>query len=504
MSGKKCQLIIKHKCDKTEAYLISKSGDVLGHAAQSHKLEIAKPGWVEYDPLEATYALRSAISSVLKVAKLPAKNIHSVGILAEPQSMLVFDKDTGQPLTPILPAACERASAVAQILSQTRLGKDIHEITGVPFNPHTLGAKIKWIRDNMPEVKAQLDAGTALVGTVDTWLVFHLTGRKSIVMASSQAAQTLLLDPVTQKWDPFLMKEFGLSAKQLPAIISIGQTAGNTSGFVPLPDAIPISAISTLAAMEMMGQGAFNYGQAGLHFGSLSTLRFFTGGTFVASQPTHTHGLMLTPDGPAHYKESYTLSMHSMLRWLQRVDYTAMNTATGSIEKWNDKLNFDDLQLPPQHGLHIIPANLNSISPANKAEQTFHILGITSQTRFQDIENAVMASVAHCVKVLIDNAETNYSLRFKSLHITGDMAHANPFTQYLADVLQIPVTRYKSEHSAVLSAAWAMHLVTPFFAKTQTLSKVNRVEITYLPEIDPLSSFTYQKTWENGRKLAAQ
>ena len=476
----------------------------MGFAEQKHQLITEKPGWVEYDPLEATYALRSAISSAVKKAKIPAKNIHSIGILAEPQSMLVWDRDTGQPLTPILPAGCERASAVSQILSQTRLGKDIHKITGVPFNPHTLGAKIKWIRDNMPDVKAQLDAGNAMVGTVDTWLVYHLTGRKAVVMASSQAAQTLLLDPATQKWDPFLVNEFGLTNKQLPKLIGIGQLAGKTSGFVPLPDAIPISAIATLAAMEMFGQGAFHYGQACLHFGSLSTLRFFTGSTYVASQTGHAHGLMLTPQGPAHYKESYTLSMTSMLTWLQQVDVTSLPSGSQPTASLTDRLNLADIQLPPQHGLHIIPANLDSISPANKTDQTFHILGINSRTRFHDIVNAVMASVAHCVKVLIDNAESNYSLRFKTLHVTGDMARTSPFAQYLADVLQIPVTRYKTEHSAILSAAWAMHLVSPFFTKTQTLSKVNRVEITYLPEIDPLSSFTYQQTWENGRKLSAR
>lgn len=437
--------------------------DTTGKIVLSHQVEFEQkypePGWVEQDPLLILSTVRTCVDEVYKqyeAKKIGSKeDIKAVGITNQRESTVLWDKTTGKPLyNAIIWSDGRTQTTCAKLLEKANGDRDVmREKTGLPISTYFSGIKFRWMLDNVPEVKKACDENRALFGTIDTWLVWNLTGgvgKGLHITDVTNASRTMMMDIRSLKWDPELCKFLGVPDNLLPEIKSSSEVYGNlTEG--PLIG-IPIAGILGDQQAAVVGQGCFQVGEAKSTYGTGCFMLYNTGEHIVNS----THGLLTTvayqlgPNAkPIYALEGSVAVAGSAIKWLR--------DNLGIIQKASD-MDVLASSVPDTGGAYFVPAFSGLFAPYWKDNARGVLVGITQFITKAHIARATLEAIAFQAKEVLDAMHNDAKSPLTKLKVDGGVTNSLLMLQIQADLLGIPVIQPKSIETTSFGAAYAAGL----------------------------------------------
>ncbi len=403
-----------------------------------------KPGWVEHDPEALVDWVGPMIVKALSDAGLTAARVSAIGITNQRETTIIWDRSTGKAIAPAIVWQDRRTADFCDRHRDRRAW--IAERTGLVLDPYFSATKMAWLLDHCEGMRARAEVGELAAGTVDSLLVWHLTGGLKHVTDATNASRTLLMDLRTLAWADDLCLFFGVPTQILPQIVPSSSVVGQTRGLGYLPDGIPIAGIAGDQQASLVGQGCLVAGQAKCTYGTGAFLLAHTGSTPVAS----TRGLVTTlaatlGDGPAQYAlEGSVFVAGAAVQW-----FRDGLKAVGAAPEINPLCEASD----PSSEVLFVPALTGLGAPHWQPEARGTIFGLTRATSIADLARATLEGVAYQVADLIEAIDADLPNPLTDLRVDGGMARSDPFLKFQADLLGFPIKRSPNTESTALGAA---------------------------------------------------
>ena len=458
----------------SRAILFNKTGNIVGLEQLPFKQIFPKAGWVEHDPSHILKSQLRVAKKLMKEKGLKATNIDSIGITNQRETTIVWNKETGKPIYNAIVWQDRRTSSICDQMKKNNLTNYIRNNTGLVIDAYFSGTKINWILDNVKGARKLAQQGKLLFGTVDSYLLWHLT--KGVVHATdySNASRTLIYNIKKKTWDKKLLEYLQIPESMLPEV-------KNSSGHFGLTDKrifggeIPICGIAGDQQAALFGQACIKPGMAKNTYGTGCFMLMNTGDKLVKSK----NGLLSTIawglDGKITYAlEGSVFIAGAAVQWL-RGGLKILKTSAESEKK--AKL------VPDTEGVYVVPAFTGLGAPYWDMEARGAILGLTRGTRQAHIVRATLESLAYQTKDVLQAMEKDANLPLKKLRVDGG-AVANDFLmQFQADILKAKVERPKIIESTALGAAYLAGLHTGFYSK-KTIASTGGLDKTFKPKMN--------------------
>lgn len=439
----------------TRAVVIDQAGGIVSVGQLEHAQLFPRPGWVEHDPSEIWRNTREVIGLALARADITRRDVAAVGITNQRETVIVWDRRTGEPVHPAIVWQDTRTQDAVDRLAAEGGTDRFRDRTGLPLATYFSATKIAWILDHVPGARARAEAGDLAFGTPDSWIVWNLTGGPEgglHVTDVTNASRTLLMDIRTLAWDPDLLDVFGVPAAMLPEIRSSSEVIGEVESSSLLRH-VPVAGILGDQQAAAFGQAAFDPGASKNTYGTGNFLLVNTGDEV----PRSTHGLISTV--------AYRLGD-------QRARYALEGSiaVTGSLVQWlRDNLGIIDsaaevealaTSVPDSGGVIVVPAFSGLFAPYWRPDARGAILGLTRFVTRAHIARAALESVALQTREVLDAVAADVRAPIEELRVDGGMTANSTLLQLQADVLGIPVVRPRVIETTALGAAYAAGLAT--------------------------------------------
>lgn len=428
------------------------------------------PGWAEQDAEEIFRAVKETVEELFDYGGMDVSDVHSMGITNQRETVVVWDSETGKPVCDAILWQCRRTSETCEKL------KDFSEIikrkTGLIPDAYFSATKIKWILDNVPGAKESADKGKLLFGTVDSWLIWKLTGGKVHATDVSNASRTMLMNLETCRWDSELSEMFGIPENMLPEIHSSVSSFGSTEESL-FGRKIPITGVMGDQQASLFGHGCFGKGDAKCTYGTGGFLLMNTG-----KDPVFSDGGLITTvawdigDGTVYAAEGSVYSAGAAVKWL-----------CDGIGLLNDPKESEEAaeSVEDTGGCYMVPAFTGLGSPYWNQDARGTIVGITSGTGRNHIIRAVLESVAFGINDSAEVFARESDSKINRLLIDGTASGNDFIASMQADISNIPVIRSDCKDSSARGAAFAAGLGSGFWKNTEELKKLCGTEKTFLP-----------------------
>jgi glycerol kinase len=416
----------------------------LGISAREIAQYYPEPGWVEHDPLEIWDSVVDVVAKALQMARVDAARIASVGITNQRETIVVWERATGKPVGRAIVWQDRRTTDFCRDHAGERSW--LQERTGLILDPYFSATKIHWILGRDAALRASAEKGELACGTIDSWLIWNLTGGRVHATDVTNASRTLLLNLRALTWDDELCSFFGIPRGLLPEVKPSAAFFGSTDRFGFLPDGIPITGVAGDQQAALFGQCAFEPGEAKCTYGTGAFFLLHTGKVPVVSkhQLLATVAAMTGPD-PRYALEGSVFVAGAAVQWL-RDGLQLFGNAEDTLEL--------ALKSNPAEPVLFVPAFVGLGSPYWEPEARGAILGLTRGTTKADVARAALEGVAFQVADLIDAASSDMGSSIASLRVDGGMARNDWFLQSQADTLGLPVLRSPASESTGLGAAF--------------------------------------------------
>ncbi|MDH4172284.1 MAG: glycerol kinase GlpK [Betaproteobacteria bacterium] len=428
----------------SRAIVFDELGTPVSVAQREFAQVFPQPGWVEHDPREILATQREVAREALARAGLPLKDVMAIGITNQRETTLLWDRQTGEAVSNAIVWQDRRTAAQCRELKEAGAESLVRERTGLVIDPYFSATKISWLLDNIPGARGRAERGELAFGTVDTWLVWQLTGNRTHVTDVSNASRTMLFNVHTQDWDEELLRLLRVPRAILPDV----HPSAHAFGIVPksvFGEALIIGGIAGDQQAAMFGQACHLPGMAKNTYGTGCFMLLHTGGEMVQSA----HGLVSTPC--AHYKEKEFALEGSVfvggavVQWLR--DGLGFFSSSAEVEALaNSVLD--------SGGVYIVPAFTGLGAPHWDAEARGSIFGLTRGTTRAHIARAALESIAFQSADVLEAMQKDSGETLKELRVDGGATANDLLMQFQADLLGVPVVRPKVLETTALGAAY--------------------------------------------------
>ena len=450
-------------------FCFDEKGKVLGTAYSEFKQIFPKPGWVEHDPEEIWNKTHKLILQVIKSSKLHPKDIVSIGITNQRETTVVFERSTGKPIYNAIVWQCKRTSNLCAEMKSQGLEDMFRKKTGLVLDSYFSGTKIRWILDTVKGAREKANSGKLAFGTIDTWLLYKLTGGVSHRTDHTNASRTLVFNIQNKIWDRELLEALKIPNTLFPEALPSKSEFGKTKEVRGLPDGIPISALVGDQQGALFGQLCTEVGEAKNTYGTGCFLLFNTGNECKIS----TQGLLTTlaigGDGNTVYAlEGSVFIGGAVIQFLR--DNLEFFTASRDSEKLVSKVKTQD-------DLVFVPAFSGLGAPHWDMNAKGAIFGLTRDTTPAQITRAALKSIALQSYELVKAMEKDTGKELKLLRVDGGATSNQWLMQFQADILNTKVVRPANVDTTVLGACYLAGLQTGFYSSVTSLKK-NEVKNT--------------------------
>lgn len=466
-------------------------GQILAVSQKEHKQYFPQPGWVEHDPLEIWQNTEDVIQGALAKANLSGSDIAAIGITNQRETTVIWDKTTGRPFMNAIVWQCTRTDKICRQLSKDYGQDGFRDITGLPIATYFSGPKIKWILDHVTDARTAVDKDEALFGTMETWLIWWLTGGPnggSHVTDVTNASRTLLMDLHTLQWDEGILKTLGIPLQMLPRIVpsSDSNTWGTTRETGPLGAAVPVCGALGDQQAALVGQTCFNMGEAKNTYGTGCFLLLNTGPKPVISKQglLTTVGYQLNYSPPVYCLEGSIAIAGALVQWLR--DNLGMISHATEIEELAKTVEDNG-------GTFIVPAFSGLFAPYWRSDARGVIVGLTRYVNKGHIARAVLEATAYQTRDIVEAMNKDSGVDLSHLKVDGGMVANELLMQFQSDILNVPVVRPKVSETTALGAAYAAGLAVGFWSGLDELRKNWAKDKTWRPAMAlPLREKYYQ------------
>ena len=466
-------LAIDQGTTSSRAILFDTQGQIKGMAQQELSQHYPQNGWVEHEPEDIWLSVLTTCKKVLNEQQIGADQVCAIGITNQRETTLVWDKQTGKPIHRAIVWQDRRTADYCKKLATPAIEKMLQAKTGLLLDPYFSATKIRWILDNVTNARRQAQAGQLLFGTVDSYLIWQLTGGKQHCTDATNASRTLLFDIHQQAWDDELLALFDIPTSMLPEVMDSAANFGISEKSV-FGESIPILGVAGDQQAALFGHACFNPGMAKITYGTGGFVMLNTGDNALTS----TNRLLTTVAYRLKGKTTYAIEgsifmAGAIIKWLVENMHILPNAAASeSMAR----------QVPVEHGVYVVPSFTGLGAPYWDPNARGAILGLTRDSQREHIASAALQSVAYQTKDLQEAMQQD-GLKPISLRVDGGMVNNDWFLEFLSGMLNCAVERPQITETTGLGVAYLAGIQAGLF-DLQQLSKMWHCQQRFSPALD--------------------
>ncbi|MEU8297726.1 glycerol kinase GlpK [Micromonospora sp. NPDC048909] len=459
------------------------AGAIVSVAQREHRQIFPRPGWVEHDAEEIWANVEQVVREALQTAGTEPAGLAAVGITNQRETTVVWDRATGRPVANAIVWQDTRTGPQLRELDQAYGEELFRSRTGLPLATYFAGPKLRWLLENVDGLRARAEAGEVLFGTMDSWLIWKLTGRH--VTDVTNASRTMLMDLTTLDWDAELLDAMGVPAAMLPQICGSAEVYGTATGVLA---GVPVASALGDQQAALFGQTCFQPGEAKCTYGTGSFLLLNTGASPVASS----HGLLTTvayriAGQPATYALEGAIAVTgSLVQWLR--DNLGLISTAPEVEELARTVEDNG-------GCYVVPAFSGLFAPHWRSDARGVIAGLTGYITKGHLARAALEATAWQTREVVDAMNADSDVALRRLRVDGGMTGNELLMQFLADVLDVPVVRPQITETTCLGAAYAAGLAVGFWPDLATLRAHWRSDAEWTPAMDPALRDEELRNW---------
>jgi glycerol kinase len=484
-------LALDQGTSSSRSILFNAKGTIVSMAQQEFRQIFPQPGWVEHDPRELWQSQWSTAQEVLNKAGITARDLAGVGITNQRETTIVWDRRTGEPIYNAIVWQDRRAEPVCRVLRDAGFGEQVQRTTGLVIDAYFSATKLQWILDSVPGARDAANRGELAFGTVDSWLLWKLTGGRVHATDVSNAARTMLFDIHRNCWDESLLELFKIPETLLPAVHPSASHFGDTDPKI-LGVSVPIGGIAGDQQSALFGQACFRPGLAKNTFGTGCFMLMHTGEQSLVS----TNGLITTSTAqidrvPTFALEGSVFVGGAVVQWLR--------DGLGVIDRSADVQALAE-SVPDNGGVIVVPAFTGLGAPYWRADARGAILGLTRGVTAAHIARAALESIAFQSAALLQamsrDAVAAGGQAVQELRVDGGACVNDLLMQFQADLLGVPVVRPQVIETTALGAAWLAALGLGIVDGTDALESQWQIERRFEPALSQDEASTRMAQWE--------
>lgn len=460
---KKYIMALDRGTTSSRCIIFDKDGNIIKVAQKEFEQIYPKPGWVEHDAMEIWGSQSGVMREAVDTAGINPEEIAAIGITNQRETTVVWDKKTGKPIYNAIVWQCRRTSEICDELKEKGLTECIREKTGLIIDAYFSATKVKWILDNVEGARERAEKGELLFGTIDTWLIWKLTGGKVHVTDYSNASRTMMYNINTLEWDKDILKELDIPEIMLPEVKESSCVYGYTDSGLFADIKIPIAGCAGDQQSALFGQNCFEEGTAKNTYGTGCFLLMNTGEKPVKSE----NGLLTTiswgVDGKVEYALEGSIFMGgASIQWLR--DELRMIKSAADSEKYA-------MRVENTNGVYVVPAFTGLGAPYWDMYARGTIVGLTRGAKKEHLIRATLESIAYQTKDVLEAMQNDSGIELKSLKVDGGASNNNFLMQFQSDILNVKIDRPKIVETTALGAAYLAGLAVGFFKSKEDIKK---------------------------------
>ncbi|MBK8446995.1 MAG: glycerol kinase GlpK [Micropruina sp.] len=488
--AEKYVLAIDQGTTSSRAIVFNHAGRIIGTGQKEHEQIFPKAGWVEHNALEIWDSIREVVGVALADAEVNKDSIVAVGVTNQRETTLVWDKTTGEPVYNAIVWQDTRTAKIVDELGGGNQDK-YKDRVGLPLATYFSGPKVKWILDNVEGARARAEAGDLVMGNMDTWVIWNLTGGVDggvHVTDVTNASRTMLMDLKTLSWDESIAADMGIPMSMLPEIKSSSEVYGHGRE-AGLLGGVPIAGDLGDQQAATFGQAAFEVGMAKNTYGTGCFMIMNTGEELVPSK----NGLLTTvcykigDNKPIYALEGSIAVTGSLVQWLR--DNLKMFASAPEVEELAK-------QVDDNGGVYVVPAFSGLFAPYWKSDARGAIVGLTRYVNRNHIARAVLESTAYQTREVLDAMEADSGVTLAELKVDGGMTMNDTLMQFQADQVGVPVVRPVVAETTALGAAYAAGIAVGFWNGEQDVIDNWAEDKRWEPSMDEAERERLYRQWK--------
>lgn len=472
----------------SRAIIFNKNGEIVQIAQKEFTQYFPNPGWVERNANEIWGSILSVIAQVLSVSEIQPEQIAGIGITNQRETTVVWDKETGNPIYNAIVWQSRQTSEICEKLKEQGYNDLFRDKTGLLIDAYFSGTKVKWILENVEGAREKAEQGKLLFGTIDTWLIWKLSGGRAHVTDYSNASRTLMFNIHELKWDHELLDILGVPKSMLPEVRPSSQIYAYTADYHFFGKEVPISGVAGDQQAALFGQACFEEGMAKNTYGTGCFMLMNTGEKAVRSE----QGLLTTIAWGLNGKVEYALEgsifvAGSAIQWLR--DGLRMFKDAKDSEEYATKVDSTE-------GVYIVPAFVGLGTPYWDSDVRGAVFGLTRGTTKEHFIRATLESLAYQTKDVLSSMEADSKIELKTLRVDGGAVKNNFLMQFQSDILGVPVERPVINETTALGAAYLAGLAVGFWESQVEIAKQWAVDGKFSPKMSAENRNHLYKGWK--------
>lgn len=460
----------------SRAILFNHRGEIVETAQREFEQFFPKPGWVEHDANEIWTSILACIAEVLRKADADPSQVAGIGITNQRETTVVWDKNTGKPVYKAIVWQSRQTADICNELNERGYNEVFRDKTGLLIDAYFSGTKVKWILDHVEGAREKAENGDLLFGTIDTWLVYKLSGGKAHVTDYSNASRTLMFNIYELKWDDELLEILTVPKSMLPEVRQSSEVYAHTVDYHFFGHEVPIAGIAGDQQAALFGQACFETGMAKNTYGTGCFMLMNTGEEGVKSE----HGLLTTlawgVDGKVEYAlEGSIFVAGSAIQWLR--DGLRIIKNAPESEDYASKVESTD-------GVYLVPAFVGLGTPYWDSDARGAVFGLTRGTSKEHFIRATLESLAYQTRDVLDAMIADSGIELKTLRVDGGAVKNDFLMQFQSDILGVPVDRPVVQETTALGAAYLAGLAVGYWKDKEEIAKQWQIDKTFENQMD--------------------
>lgn len=478
----------------SRAILFNQQGKIVHSAQKEFPQYFPKPGWVEHNANEIWGSILAVIAACLAEANVKYEQIAGIGITNQRETTVVWDKKTGLPIYHAIVWQSRQTVEICEDLKAKGFDKVVREKTGLLIDAYFSGTKVKWILDHVEGARERAENGELLFGTIDTWLIWKLSGGNAHVTDYSNASRTMLYNIYDLKWDEELLEMLNIPLCMLPKVCPSSEIYANTVEDHFFGYEVPIAGIAGDQQAALFGQACFEKGMAKNTYGTGCFMLMNTGDHAVKSN----HGLLTTIAWGLNGKVEYALEgsifvAGSAIQWLR--DGLRLIKDAQSSETYASRVSSTD-------GVYVVPAFVGLGTPYWDSEVRGAVFGLTRGTSKEHFVRATLESLAYQTKDVLTAMEADSGLPLTTLRVDGGAVKNNFLMQFQSDILQVPVQRPTINETTALGAAYLAGLAVGYWKNQEEIANQWNMDSCFKHKMDNEQSNELYAGWKKAVNAA--
>lgn len=481
-------LAIDQGTTSSRAVLFNHKGEIVETAQQEFEQFFPKPGWVEHDANEIWTSVLACMAGVIRKSDISPSQIAGIGITNQRETTVVWDRNTGKPIHKAIVWQSRQTDEICKELKEQGHEDTFRKKTGLLIDAYFSGTKVKWILDNVEGAREKAENGDLMFGTIDTWLVYRLSGGEKHITDYSNASRTLMYNIYDLEWDQELLDILTVPKSMMPEVRQSSEIYGNTVSYHFFGHEVPIAGMAGDQQAALFGQACFEKGMAKNTYGTGCFMLMNTGEEGIKSE----HGLLTTlawgVDGKVEYAlEGSIFVAGSAIQWLR--DGLNLVETAAETEGYATSVESTD-------GVYMVPAFVGLGTPYWDTDARGAVFGLTRGTTKAHFIRATLESLVYQTKDVVDVMVKDSGIELKTLRVDGGAVSNNFMMQFQSDMLDVPVERPMILETTALGAAYLAGLAVGFWESKEQIAQLLQIDRTFNADMPAEQSKELYEGWQ--------